>query len=254
VTTRPDRIEPEVLQEYLEAGQAHVVDARPEPERLRSDEQIPQALPIDPGSGARMDRALLALPREKLLVAYCDEPGHAASAQVARRARELGRGDASVLEGGLRAWKAAGLPTEFIDDGRGSNRSRHRVELTDHTVRVTARAPSLPELLAETARALAVVLGLPGPEGEATAERLELQAEDRSALLATWLNALVARADRQGRLYPDPKITRASDIELAADLRGHSFAGRRERPTAVEETSVSEAPGGLEAVFELPRI
>jgi Raf kinase inhibitor-like YbhB/YbcL family protein len=66
---------------------------------------------IDPGSGTDIDEALGKLPRERLIIAYCDEPNQAASAQIARRARELGLGDASVLDGGLRAWREADLPT-----------------------------------------------------------------------------------------------------------------------------------------------
>jgi rhodanese-related sulfurtransferase len=112
MSTRPDRIDPEIANEYRLEEKIVVVDARPRREIDLSGERIPGSVPIDPGSGANIDEALLALPVEKLIVACCDEPGLAASARIARRARELGRGDASVMEGGFAAWKAAELPLE----------------------------------------------------------------------------------------------------------------------------------------------
>jgi rhodanese-related sulfurtransferase len=114
MSTRPDRIDPEIANEYLLEEKVVLVDARPRREIELSGERIAGSVPIDPGSGSQIDEALLALPVEKLIVAYCDEPGQAASARIARRARELGRGDASLMQGGFAAWKAAGLPTESI--------------------------------------------------------------------------------------------------------------------------------------------
>lgn len=119
MSTRPDRIDPEVAKEYLADLRAVFVDARPRAEYERAGARIPGARHIDPGSGAAMDEALLVLPREKIVVCYCDEPGEAASAQVARRFRELGLGDASVLRGGFRAWRAAGYPVEPVPDVEG---------------------------------------------------------------------------------------------------------------------------------------
>jgi rhodanese-related sulfurtransferase len=114
MASRPDRIDPEAAQEFLESGRAVLADARPRAAYLTAEETVPGAIRLDPDAGALTDEELLHLPRELLLIAFCDEPAHAASAEVARRARELGRGDASVLEGGLSGWKAAGLPTVRI--------------------------------------------------------------------------------------------------------------------------------------------
>ena len=72
---------------------------------------------VDPDEGMATDEALRSLPRELMIVAFCDEPHQAASMMVARRARELGRGDASVLDGGLSAWRDAGLPTIPVPPG-----------------------------------------------------------------------------------------------------------------------------------------
>jgi rhodanese-related sulfurtransferase len=111
MTARPDTIDCEVAAEYLQEGRAQFVDARPLAEFDYSPLMIPGAIHVHPGSGTAMDDALLTLARGRLTIVYCNEPAHAASAQVARRVRELGLGDASVLEGGFRAWCDADLPT-----------------------------------------------------------------------------------------------------------------------------------------------
>jgi rhodanese-related sulfurtransferase len=111
MSTRPDRIDVEMASEYLATGRAIAIDARPDHSFARAVDHIDGAVHVAAGEGARVDQALGRLPRELLWIVYCDEPAEAASAAVARRARALGLEDASVLEGGLRAWKRAGLPT-----------------------------------------------------------------------------------------------------------------------------------------------
>jgi rhodanese-related sulfurtransferase len=111
MSSRPDRIDPEAAAEYLAEHRAIFVDARPQHAYYESGETLPDVVRVDPSEGAVTDEELLSLPRELLLIVFCDEPNQAASAGVARRARALGRGDASILDGGLRAWMAAGLPT-----------------------------------------------------------------------------------------------------------------------------------------------
>jgi rhodanese-related sulfurtransferase len=106
MATRPDRIDVEVASEYLFEGRGIAIDSRPEP----NEEQIPESRRVVPDAGAATDAALMSLPRELLFIVYCDTPEEAASARVARRARELGLGDASALEGGFSAWKAAEMP------------------------------------------------------------------------------------------------------------------------------------------------
>ena len=109
---RPEPIDVEAAHEYFVEGRATFLDARPAAEYRRSRDRIPGARHVDPGSAAEIDATLGELPRELLLIVYCNEPHEAASARVARRARELGLGDASMLLGGYRAWKLANLPIE----------------------------------------------------------------------------------------------------------------------------------------------
>jgi rhodanese-related sulfurtransferase len=94
MTSRPELIDPEVAHEYAQEGRAQLVDARPRLAYQHSRERIPGAIAIEPDEGAASTDALLALPRERLMIMYCEEPMQAASAQLARRARALGLGDA----------------------------------------------------------------------------------------------------------------------------------------------------------------
>jgi rhodanese-related sulfurtransferase len=110
MSTRPDRIDVETAHEYLSEGRATMIDARPVEKWEAAEDTIRDSVHVSPGTGSEVDRVLGRLPRERLFIVFCDEPGNAASAAVARRIRELGLGDASVLEGGLRAWKEAALP------------------------------------------------------------------------------------------------------------------------------------------------
>jgi rhodanese-related sulfurtransferase len=116
MSTRPDSIDVEVASEYLAEKKAILVDSRSEQAVNRSGVKLPGAIHIPPGHGAAIDQALSSLPRELLLVCYGDgdAPDDATAAVLARRARELGVGDASVLEGGVRAWQAAALPVEAV--------------------------------------------------------------------------------------------------------------------------------------------
>jgi rhodanese-related sulfurtransferase len=110
MSSHPDRIDPQTARDYLEEGRGLLIDARPRGSRAESDEALPDAVRIDPDAGAATDEQLLHLPRELTLIAFCDQPNQASSATLARRARQLGLGDASVLEGGMQAWKDAEFP------------------------------------------------------------------------------------------------------------------------------------------------
>ena len=89
-------------------------------------------------------------------------------------------------------------------------------------VEIHLEAPSLAELFREAGLALAEVMAggpppAPAPAGDA--QRVELFAPDRDALLFDWLNELVFRAERDRRLYPGIAVERAGDRELVASIR-----------------------------------
>ncbi len=97
-------------------GRATFIDARPSTEYESSGLRVPGARQVGAGSGGDILEALKAIPPEVTIIVYCDEPEQAASALIARRARELGLGEAFFLEGGLRGWRARGFPVERIPD------------------------------------------------------------------------------------------------------------------------------------------
>lgn len=112
MSTHPESIDAELVRDLMTRHRVVVLDARPHDDYLAARHQLVGAIRIVPGSGSQIDEVLRSIPNEKVVVAYCDEPHHAASAQIARRARELGLGDAVFLAGGFEGWKRRGYPVE----------------------------------------------------------------------------------------------------------------------------------------------
>jgi rhodanese-related sulfurtransferase len=115
VSSDPTAITPERAAALLGGG-ASFIDARPSTEYEASGLRIPGARQVGAGSGVDILEALKATPDGLAIVVYCDEPDQAASALIARRARELGLGEAFFLEGGFKAWRDRHLPVEHIPD------------------------------------------------------------------------------------------------------------------------------------------
>src|SRR5437773_8435034 len=107
---------PERAAQFLDAGDAVFVDARPSTDYEASGVRIPGALPVGAGSGVDILEELKAIPDDRTIIVYCDEPEQAASTLIARRVAELGLGEAFFLAGGFRAWRQKGLPVERIPD------------------------------------------------------------------------------------------------------------------------------------------
>jgi rhodanese-related sulfurtransferase len=256
MSSRPDVIDPVVVQEYLDGARALLLDARPPEDYQRSREAIAGAVRVDPGSGAELVDRLSLLPREKLFVAYCDEPGHAASAQVARRVRELGIGDASVLNGGLRAWKDAGLPVEVtlapphVDagDARGAkHEAKYSIELAPPGARLTVRAPAAEDAFATAALAVSDVLGIPGGAAAPQVQQESVSARGADALLFRWLQEIVAHVQQTGRIFDGVSIRALSAMELRADLRSVDVAEWRIDlgSAAIADARQEAAPDGV---------
>lgn len=89
--------------ELVNQRQGVWVDVRPT-EQFRAG-HIAQARSLP---AAEVEQKASSLPKNKPLLLVC-ETGRD-SARIAGRLRALGLADVSVLEGGMRAWSAAGLP------------------------------------------------------------------------------------------------------------------------------------------------
>jgi len=110
---RLDRIGPEEAAARAERG-AHLVDTRPQWQRAQEGE-LPGALVIernhlewrlDPSSDARIPEAV---DHDVEWILFCSE-GYSSSLAAASL-QDLGLHRATDVDGGFRAWAAAGLPT-----------------------------------------------------------------------------------------------------------------------------------------------
>jgi rhodanese-related sulfurtransferase/SHS2 domain-containing protein len=251
-------IDPEMAYEYFQEGRAQMVDARPRLAYEQTRERIPGAIHIEPDLGAATTEALLALPRERPIIAYCDQPAQAASLELARRVRALGHGDGYAIAGGLRAWKQAGLPIEMappLVSPRRKNElaASHVVELTATGVDIHVRAPSLVTLFEEAALGLADAVGVPQLQREPTDHLVAFRARDREALLLVWLQELLARTAEERRLFVEVAIDTVSDHELRARVRGADVAEWRLHPRAeaLSVAPIERQPGSYETVLTL---
>jgi len=109
---RLDRVDPRRAAALVEEG-AHLVDTRPQWQRAQEGE-LPGALVIernhlewrlDPASDARIPEAV---DHDVRWIVVCSE-GYSSSLAAASL-QDLGLHRATDLDGGFRAWKAAGLP------------------------------------------------------------------------------------------------------------------------------------------------
>jgi len=100
---RMARIAPAELSALLQsAARPTVLDVRTLDRRIASG-WIPDSIPAP-------DVAGLELPRETVIVTYCDCPHDASAAVAARRLKEAGYARVRPLAGGIEAWRNAGLP------------------------------------------------------------------------------------------------------------------------------------------------
>lgn len=103
-----NKVDPITAKAWIEDGKAVLIDVRDAEEHAR--EHLPDAFPLPL---AQLDG--IKVPRDhRLAVFYC--ASGAQSRKAAARLAELGFGEAYLLDGGLAAWKKAGLNTQ-VDRG-----------------------------------------------------------------------------------------------------------------------------------------
>lgn len=97
----------------------------------------------------------------------------------------------------------------------------HVFEQHTSDVQIRLDAPTLAELFAEAARALAELVAAPAPDATPGPWReIFLDARDRDALLVAWLNELIARTEIDHQLYADVLIDDLVATRLHARIRG----------------------------------
>ncbi len=96
-------VEPSELRAMLERGEATLIDVREADEHARERIEGARLLPL-----SRFDPSQIAEEAGRQVVLHCRSG--ARSAQAARQLLGAGRPAAHHLRGGIRAWRAAGLP------------------------------------------------------------------------------------------------------------------------------------------------
>jgi membrane protein DedA with SNARE-associated domain len=94
------------------AGNVMVLDVRSHGYYEKDTRRIHGSARLEPNA---LNEQVAGLPKDKEIVLYCTCVREATSSQVARALEDQGL-KVSVLEGGFRAWKKAGLPVEIVPD------------------------------------------------------------------------------------------------------------------------------------------
>ena len=127
--------------------------------------------------------------------------------------------------------------------------------LAEHVGELAIRieASSLPELFAESARALAeVMLGRPAG-GSGDYEQVWVKAPDREALLVAWLDELIFQAERDHKVYGDVEVQRITDGEMDAAIRGEPVSDLKTQVKAAtfHGLEIIDTPKGVAATVVL---
>jgi rhodanese-related sulfurtransferase len=108
-----ERITAEELTRRLNLGEACVVvDVRTRQKYSLSPVRIRGAVRLAP---ADVENHWQELPRDRLVVVYCDDSAEVTSLRIAQSLREEGIANVRVLRGGFDTWLRAGYPVEIKD-------------------------------------------------------------------------------------------------------------------------------------------
>jgi SHS2 domain-containing protein len=107
------------------------------------------------------------------------------------------------------------------------------------------------EVFVEAGCALAVLAcgDRPLPAPDRGAARVSLQARDREALLVDWLNELVFRSETEQLVFVDLRLSRLTDRELEAEIRGAAAPDARAlvKAATLHDVHVVEGSDGASA-------
>jgi SHS2 domain-containing protein len=97
----------------------------------------------------------------------------------------------------------------------------HSFEPHTGEVELWLAAPSLPELFAEAARALAALMAEGGTRtADPPSATVAVGAQDRATLLVEWLNELILLAETRKAVFDRVEVERLSETEIVAEVRG----------------------------------
>jgi SHS2 domain-containing protein len=133
-------------------------------------------------------------------------------------------------------------------------RARHVFEEHVGEVQMRVEAPTLADLFAQAGRALAELLaGPPDSDAPRESENVTVEATDREALLAEWLNELIFRSEVRRCAFTDLRVTSISDRELQARIAGVPIQNPRVavKAATLHGLHIQEQPGGYAATVVL---
>ena len=133
-------------------------------------------------------------------------------------------------------------------------RGRHVFEEHVGEVQMRVEAPTLADLFAQAGRALAELLvEPPGSDALREAESVTVEATDREALLAEWLNELIFRSEVRHRAFTDLRVTGITDRRIEARIAGVPIENPRVavKAATLHGLHIQEHPGGYTATVVL---
>ncbi len=127
--------------------------------------------------------------------------------------------------------------------------------LDEHTgeLKLRIEAPTLPEIFAEAGRALAEAMATPSGDGPLVTRRFEIEASDREALLADWLNELIFASEAEKVIFREFRVELPSERRLLASSSGVRVERLRNpvKAATYHGLAVSERPDGFVATVVL---
>lgn len=130
----------------------------------------------------------------------------------------------------------------------------YRFEEHTSEVQVQLQSSSLAGLFVEAGRALAELMGAePGAPAEGEAEDVQIAAADRSALLVSWLDELIYRAEVTKNVYTEFRIHSLSERDLHASIRGREAPDLSSpvKAATYHGLRIEETPAGFSATVVL---
>ncbi|TDU81556.1 rhodanese-related sulfurtransferase [Prosthecobacter fusiformis] len=102
------QITPAELKQLITEGRCHLVDVREPVEHAEEHISAARLIPL-----GELEKRASELPKDKSLVIHCKSGKRGTKAQ--EKLKQLGFDQVQNLEGGIEAWKAAGLPVASAD-------------------------------------------------------------------------------------------------------------------------------------------
>ncbi len=136
----------------------------------------------------------------------------------------------------------------------GETGATHVFEEHTGEARLRVRAGSLVALFEEAARAVADLMYSGPPGGAGPPVCVDVQAPDREALLAAWIDELVFLSETHKRVWVEARVERLTDTELHAVVRGvePQFLRTQVKAATLHDLRITEdRPGSFEATLVL---